>query len=201
MIASASTELENALSELAAYATATKVRYFDGNNPHGVSGVIGTENVVARAALNALGSMNARLEVVAAILSVSVSKALCAEFEKLTPGIRRAAGMRNDVVHSEWAIVESKPDDILSLTGEPMAYMRYTPKDLDVILSRIARERFAVQRFTHDCFASLGTQSQPPASPQPRQAIQTAAYREFLDQSVRDRSDGRPQPPHRFQVK
>lgn len=149
MIASASANLEEELARLIAVASGHVFTY----QSTGQSGSYSAApNTVARAALDALESMSSRLAVVRAILQVSVSPELCAEFEDHATTIRRAAKMRNDVVHAVWTIHPSRPNDLLKPPEDRGGkYMRYTPKCFDAIVKRFAEENWKLHGFKMKC--------------------------------------------------
>jgi hypothetical protein len=119
--------------------------------PSGGYGYSSVSDRVAHAALDALESMGPRINVVRAILKATVSKALCEEFEEIAITMRRAAGMRNDVVHCVWSMNPNKPEDLLALTDKPGRYMRYTPKDFDNIVQRFKEEIWKLEQYKAKC--------------------------------------------------
>jgi len=146
LVGAAWSDVEFFLVLAAGQATAT-VHYVE---PDGRAG--GQAGAVAWATINALESLNAKVSVIRAILGVSITPALCEEFEALVPAIRKAAGMRNDIVHCGWNISDAYPHDILSPTGKTPRYLRYREGDLEAIATRIASVADRVNAFSGRCF-------------------------------------------------
>jgi hypothetical protein len=146
-VSAAWAEVEYFLVLIAGQATATI------SSLHPKGGGSGRIGLVSRAAMNALESLSAKIGVARAILEVSVSPELLKEFEAMAPAIRRAAGMRNQIVHCRWHFTDNYPNDVLApidvMHGQ---YLRYNEADLEAIASRISKVSDSVHGFSARCF-------------------------------------------------
>jgi hypothetical protein len=157
MIASASAELEDGLAGLIAMASGAITSY---SKEGPVTSFGSIPNQVVRAALEAVVSMPVRLDITRAILELCVSAELCEEFDLIAKSIRRAANMRNEVVHCVWAAHAAGPNDLLKITG-PGECVRYTPKDFDAIIDRILEEYGKLIAFRVKCAEERSRRSPP----------------------------------------
>ena len=123
---------------------------------------------IVRQAMGALDSLNARLDIVEAIIRPRIDATLFEEYVKqIQPELRRRAGERNRVVHSEWHVCDRWPDDLIAFAPgqDPM---RYTLKCFDDIAERIYQARVMLNNYWHRVQRSLhGEPPPPPGYPPP----------------------------------
>jgi hypothetical protein len=111
-------------------------------------------NRVARAAIDAIESLSARLAIVSAGLEATMPQAVQDQFDDLAKRIRKCAGTRNTVVHGWWGVSEKYPDDVI-LNTDVGPVIRYTPKDFDEIVSRIANLVLEIDRLRDVCLRAM----------------------------------------------
>jgi hypothetical protein len=152
-VAAAWAEVEFHLAMLLGHATTAEMRTVGGGEF--ALATITKANPISIAAMEALESLSARLNVIQAVLAVSVSPDRCKEFDALAPTVRSAAVLRNRVVHARWYITDSYLDDVLAVTADPNRFDRYTPKNLDWTIDQIFDVRRKVGEFGVVCLADL----------------------------------------------
>jgi hypothetical protein len=107
---------------------------------------------ITMAAMQALESLSARLDVIAAVLAVCVSTEICDLWKEIAPQIRRAGGMRNQVTHCVWLGSDRYPRDILRIERGD-ALTRYTVADLEAVRKAIRAIEAQLNPFIHRCLA------------------------------------------------
>lgn len=113
--------------------------------------VAGTIPALAASVLGKVNNLNTRLEMVQTAIEVGIGTAAAARFEReLRPAIRKRAGERSKIVHSQWAVHEEYPDAIIRTNGlsDPQITMEvYDLKDLAEIEKRLLDVQLALKSF------------------------------------------------------
>ena len=104
-------------------------------------------DAVAVAVFETMSSLHLKTQVIAKVLRMRISADIGDEFETtLAPLLREAAKERADILHGSWQISDDYPNDLIFKESSGRL-MRYTEKDLTMILDRIIPVRNAANDF------------------------------------------------------
>jgi hypothetical protein len=143
------TQLANLMAAASGYVEDVKTDREDGSQS---SYRVRFQNQVSRAALSAIDSLHARIAVVKAIWdAMHLPEALLVEFEAISRMIRKAAGWRNLVAHSDWHASYDFPHELI----HPEERKRYNAKVFMLMRFRIREVGWRIQIFQRKCVKLL----------------------------------------------
>lgn len=161
-VANASANLEQTLARLIGLASSSELQlvHLGGN-----SGVTGMPNRVAEAALGQINDYGLKVRVVRAVLEVSVTAELLAEFDELSREIFSAVRRRNTIIHTAWGICDERPDDLLQSKPDGNGYLLWTPDELEDVERAFGALTLALFMFASRCGQHRATLVEAPLGP------------------------------------
>lgn len=111
-------------------------------------------NPIGRATIDTIESLRTRLEVIQAVIAITLPTDLQTEFAELAKRVRKCASARNQIVHGLWGIADKYPEDVIladSLMTSGVQYVRHTPQDFDDVANRIVAVINAMRDFERRC--------------------------------------------------